>query len=371
MAPPHFRRPILLLAGLIAGAIWIGVLGLGVFTMALQFSRARIQPVSEPAGAVTLTLRAPDVIAPPPRATSAPAAPAGSAALSEIVNAVEVRASTGGTFAPATPGLILREGSQVRTGAASGARLDFGGGAIVRLAQNTAITLETLTAAAGSRLPRLALEAGTIWINMSGSPIEVSAPAGTAAAHGAFAAVTNEPGASSALDDDVLVLSCFKGPCTFLNETRNEAIGDLQQISIRGGGREIDHSRLTPADVQAYVETNPEGESLYILLTASSPVPTDTPIPTPTEFLPTETMERIEATLSPTDTLPAAATATSAPTQPTGTPPQPSDTPASPSATSETPVTPGTTTGTPAGTPGTPTATLVAPSATSTSSSNP
>ncbi len=241
-----------------------------------------------------------------PTPTAAPPSPtldARTAALSEAVNIVEARAVESEAFAPASLGYMLRAGGQVKTGDASKARLDFSDGTIVRLAQNSTFVMQSAAIADGSLLARVRLEAGKIWVSLTGGTLQVETPVGVAAVRGSFAIIQYSPGDPSNPDDDLLVLDCLEGACTAQNENVDAQLGNLERVVLNRVGSL--RMTLTGADVEAFLRENPEGQRLAATLTAAPPA-TDTATPTKTHIprpSPTFTPSRAPTTIaSPTAT---------------------------------------------------------------------
>ncbi len=153
-----------------------------------------------------------------PTPTSPPSETARAATLSEIVNVVEARAAEAESFAQADDGFLLGVGSQVRTGDASSVRLDFNEGAIVRVAQNSSFVVRALNLEQINGLTRLALEAGKLWVSLTGGSLEVETPVGVASVRGSFAVFEYDPGNPDDPNDDVLVISCIEGACSAQNQ---------------------------------------------------------------------------------------------------------------------------------------------------------
>jgi len=230
------------------------------------------------------------------------------AIVSEIVNDVEAKASDAEAFAEAGNGTVVNAGGQVRTGDASKARLDFSGGSIIRLAANSIFSVQQVETANGGLLARLKLEVGKIWVSLSGGAVEVETPVGVASVRGSFAIIAYDPGDPNDPSDDVLILDCLEGNCGFKNDSVDEELGNLEGLVLTGG-TQIEHVILTGADVESFLNDNPEGQEIKATLTAAvSETPTETQAP-PT---PTDT-----ATLTPlpTDTSTSAPTDTSTPTR--------------------------------------------------------
>lgn len=228
------------------------------------------------------------------------------AIVSEIVNDVEAKVSDTEAFAEASNGTVVNAGGQVLTGEASKARLDFSDGSIVRLAANSTFAVQQVDTANGSLLARLKLEAGKIWVSLTGGSAEVETPVGVASVRGSFAVISYDPGDPNDPSDDVLILDCLEGECGFQNDSVDEELGNLEGLVLTGG-TQIEHILLTGTDVEDFLNNNPEGQKIRATLTAAvSETPTETQAP-PT---PTAT-----ATLTPSPTRTSTPTGTRTPTR--------------------------------------------------------
>jgi FecR-like protein len=184
--------------------------GLLIVILALQTASCQAEPTPTPTVAPTGTLPAsptralsptltPPTLTPqrtvtlvtatgaPPTAIPSPTQSSRRAIIDNISNQVDTRASTSGTFASAKIGDVLAAGSQTRTASGSEAKLSFGDGTFVHLAQNTILTIAELGIADGAPLTRLQIESGRMWIGQFGGVLEIRTPAGTAASRGSYA----------------------------------------------------------------------------------------------------------------------------------------------------------------------------------------
>jgi len=221
-----------------------------------------------------------------PTSTAAPPSPtldARAAALSEAVNIVEARAAESEAFAPVSLGYVLRASGQIKTGDASKARLDFSDGTIVRLAQNSTFVMQAVATSDLGLLARVRLEAGKLWVSLTGGTLQVETPVGVAAVRGSFAVIQYSPGDPANPDDDLLVLDCLEGACTAQNDNVDAQLGNLERVVLNRVGSL--RMTLTGADVEAFLKENPEGQRLAATLTAAPPA-TDTATPTTTHTPP-------------------------------------------------------------------------------------
>ncbi len=232
-----------------------------LFPVAVLFMLILVACEGQPTQVPTLAAREPPTVVPPtlpptpvpPTATrvqptAMPTAQPRTATIKEIVNKVDARTSAALTFLEARLGLGLNVGGQVRTGDSSKTRLDFSEGTIVRLGQDTILTVEELTTASGNPLTRFQLELGKLWISLFGGTMEIKTPVGVATVRGSYA-----------------VIECKAQPveCTFdLIEGSGHFGGQPQtnmQRVVLGLDGSSTHSWLGPSAVFDFCENNPEG----------------------------------------------------------------------------------------------------------------
>ncbi len=171
-----------------------------IAVLAMQIASCQAAPTPTPTRVPPTAVRISSTVTPLPTVTTVPAAtsvpPTASpsptqssrrALIDSITNQVETRASAAGTFAAAKIGDFLNAGSQARTGNGSEARLAFGDGTYVHLAQNTTLTIEELGITSGAPLTRLQIESGRMWIGQSSGVMEIKTAAGTATSRGSYA----------------------------------------------------------------------------------------------------------------------------------------------------------------------------------------
>lgn len=229
-----------------------------------------------------------------------------SATVSDLVGTVQGRPAPAEPLAPVAVGFVLGVGGQVQTGDASRARLDLDDGSIVRMAANSSFTLQSVEPQGdGAIVARLQLEFGKLWVSLFGGELQVETPAGVATVRGSFAVFSYRPGDLNTIDDDVLVLDCLEGVCTARNQVIQAQLGNLERIVL--GPQNSFRQRLTDADVQLFLQENPESARLSATLTAAPPATSAAPPATATG---TATL----AALIPTSTATATSTATRTPT---------------------------------------------------------
>ncbi len=248
---------------------------------------------------------------PPPTAASDSTR---SATLSEIVNLVEGRAAEAGEFTSVAVGFVAGVGGAIRTGSESRARLDLNDGTILRLAPLSSFTLQGLpTASEADPLTQLQLIIGKLWVNLTGSAVQVETPVGVATVRGSFAVFEYIDGDPAILTDDFLIVSCLEGSCRATNDTVDERLGNLEKVILSNGGKTVTRLTLTEEDVKDFLANNPEAQRMVVTLTAAAPSATlvsATPSATPTAA-DTPTASPLPITLTPSQTRTATATPTS------------------------------------------------------------
>lgn len=187
-----------------------------------------------------------------------------SAILSEISGEVFTRKPGEQDFLQATETMILEFKSQVQTMKDSRARVDMMDGSIIRLGPLTLFTLESGEESDAGLLSRIKIEAGELWIILRGGSIEVETPSGLATVRGSFMNVAVNP-----TSGEVLV-TCLEGRCNLTNQGGS--------IDLVGGqtGRMPDNStppvmgNMSDADVQRWLQFNPEAREVLPPLTATA-----------------------------------------------------------------------------------------------------
>ncbi len=276
-----------------------------------------------------------------PTASATPATPAAtatlagrSAVLNELVGDVQTRPAGGGKDVPGSDGQTVGEGDQVRTGDGSKARITLGDGTILRLRPNTSITLQQLFGNPNSPVARLLLALGKVFVILKSGQLEVQSPAGVAAVTGSFMSVEYQA------DVNAVVVTCLEGDCTLRNDQAGIALTTGQAASLSGGAGASPVLRwMTPAEIQAWLDDNPEAQAVAPAVLTALPTATGTTTSTPTVTDTSTATDTATATASPTPTPthtrrpPPTATATDTPVPPSPTPVPPSPTPVPPSPT--------------------------------------
>jgi hypothetical protein len=255
---------------------------------------------------------------PPATLAVSPTLPGRTAVLNDLVGNVQSRPAGGGKDVPATNGQTLDEGSQVRTGGGSKAKISLSDGTILRLRPDTLITLDRLIGDPSNPFTRLLLALGKVFVILKSGHLEVQSPAGVAAVTGSFLSVEYLAGTNT------VVVTCLEGSCTLRNDQGGVALATGQAASLSGSAGASPVLRwMTLDEIQAWLDDNPEAQSVAPLALTALPTATGTETPTATATA--------TATASPTSTKTPTATATRRPL-PTATktatlPPPPTATP--------------------------------------------
>jgi hypothetical protein len=188
--------------------------------------------------------------------------------------------------------------------------VDFNDGSIVRLSENTLLTVEDLRVVDGGPFSRFQMELGKIWVSLFGGTFELQTPVGLATVRGSYAtfevifAQPDDPGSLT------LVMDCLEGACTAKNENVTTNLGNLERVVLTKGAREISRTAAPLDALPDFLAHNPNPESQRILPTLTAapaltrtrePLPPATPfrtmsprprvVETPTAPPPTRTLE--------------------------------------------------------------------------------
>ena len=261
-------------------------------------------------------------------------------------NVVFERDSAAASYSAGEDGQTIPEHSQLRTGVASWARLDFMDGSSVRMGPSTVVVLDQLGSTEPDPLTRLKFSDGILWVSLTGGQLALQTPLGVAEMRGSYAEFLYQPDTDSAGNPaDVLTIRCIEGTCTFDSGHGLITLGNLQQLVVSHGGQTIaGPSDLDASYVRDFVANNPGSSGVVPSLTAAakspsvSPAPSDTPGLTVTpeqtdtpQLTDTPTPPALDTPL-PSDTSEPSPTRTRSPVVivPTATPtdtPAPTDTP--------------------------------------------
>ena len=282
----------------------------------------------------------------PPTATASPAPalpavsatlPGRTAVLNDLVGNVLSGPAGSGKDTPATNGQVLGAGTSVHTGKASKATVNLNDGTILRLRSDTLVTLDQLAGDAANPFTRLLLALGKVFVILKNGQLEVQSPVGAATVTGSFLSVEFQP------DTKTVVVTCLEGNCTLRNDQGGTRLTTGQAASLTGGGNVV-LRWMTTAEVQAWLDDNPEAQAVAPAALTAIPTATGTVTPTPTATstsTPSSTFTP-SSTATPSKTrVPASATSTASATRqarststdtpsPTPTPIPPSATPTAP-----------------------------------------
>jgi LysM repeat protein len=257
--------------------------------------------------------------------------PERSAAILEITGQVEARRSSEAEWAPAQPGQVLSEGSQLRTGAGARVSLQLTEGTKIYAGPDTTFTFNLLNPFLDSQLTALALEAGQVWVLLSGGALDVETPLGIATARGAYIGVRYQPQGRD------LEVTCLQGVCGFgsvlipsgyklANAATNSAPEPMGFADYGAWGVTVpEATQFAYLATEAVVEGNATLPVVEPATETHTPAPTVTPRPTITprpSFTPSPTVTSTPVPNQPTDTPPPTATPipSSTPVPPTQTP---------------------------------------------------
>jgi len=193
------------------------------------------------------------------------------AVLSEVKGEVEARLSEAGEYAPATDGMVLQVGGQVRTGDGGSTRLDLSTGTLIRVASSSQFTLLSNEPVNDGLFSRLRLEAGRLWIILNGGTAEVETPSGVAAVRGSYLMV-------EVLPDGGVLITCLEGTCDLGNEAGSVSLTSGQNAVISNYGSAPVAGKMTDGQVNDWLANNPEAA----LVIPATETPTPTPSLTPT-----------------------------------------------------------------------------------------
>jgi hypothetical protein len=226
-----------------------------------------------------------------PAPTESPTASA-EAQVGESQNDVVARTSESDSLAPAQVGFQLNLGGQVKTGAASKARLDFKDGSLLRMGENSFFTLLESSQTDQGLYTKLKVEIGKFWISLTGGTLEMETPVGSASVRGSWAVFEYDPGDPNDPNDDVFTFKCLEGECVVVIDGETIRLSNFESFTVRKGGQQTrDRGCLSDEDVTDFSSNNPEGGALGPTLTAvagnkcteePSPTPSETPTRRPT-----------------------------------------------------------------------------------------
>jgi len=215
-------------------------------------------------------------------ASPAPASPAVSATLpgrtavlNDLVGNVLSGPAGSGKDTPASNGQAIGAGSEVHTGKTSKATINLNDGTILRLRADTLVTLDQLAGDALNPFTRLLLALGKVFVILKSGQLEVQSPVGVATVTGSFLSVEFQP------DTNTVVVTCLEGSCTLRNDQGGTQLTTGQAASLTGGGSTV-LRWMTPAEIQAWLDDNPEAQAVAPAALTAIPSITPTTTATPT-----------------------------------------------------------------------------------------
>jgi hypothetical protein len=217
-----------------------------------------------------------------------------SASLSELSGLVEIKQAQQETFAPAEVDSVLDANGQIQTGDDGRARLDLSSGTIIRVAPSSLFTLTSNDEVEGGLLTKIQLEAGKIFIILSGGQADVETPSGVASVRGSYLKVEVDP-----ITGDIYI-TCLEGTCSATNPNGEQIIfTNGQKVTLfhqesDGTWKSPLLGPMTLEDFDEWLENNNDSdtqkyydEGVAKLLEATE-TPTEEPTETPTDVPPTE-----------------------------------------------------------------------------------
>ncbi|MEK6222852.1 MAG: FecR family protein, partial [Chloroflexota bacterium] len=166
------------------------------------------------------------------------------AVLSEIEGEILARQPLDTEFTPVTKdGFGLASRGQIQTLDDARVRVDISDGSIVRLGSNTFFTLEPGEITEDGLLTKIRLEAGKLWVILSGGALDVETPSGLATVRGSYMSIEIDPVTGA------IYVTCLEGNCNLSNITGGVDLtaGDTATISAEDLPPNI--GSMTPEEV--------------------------------------------------------------------------------------------------------------------------
>ena len=152
-----------------------------------------------------------------------------------VENDVNARASGAEDMSPAIKGQRLNNDGQVQTLDASRAHVLFTEGTLLRISENTLLSLADMNTDLDEPVARFFLEIGKIWLVLQVGTVEVETPIGVAAVRGSYESVEYYPGNPDDPNDDHMIVTCLEGNCTLKDIAANQVqIPQQGQSFIQG-----------------------------------------------------------------------------------------------------------------------------------------
>ncbi len=170
-----------------------------------------------------------------PGQAATPKAGGGAAIITEVDGPVTVREGTDGPETPAAVQQLVSPGAQVGTKDGARAKLDLpNGGAILRLDENSNLTVLELGAGGAGSQSRVGLLEGKTWIVLGdqGGEVTVETPGGMATGNGQMSVEyhSNFAGTGAPL----FLVTCLTGVCSASNPFGGVALTPGQQTEVAG-----------------------------------------------------------------------------------------------------------------------------------------
>jgi hypothetical protein len=215
----------------------------------------------------------------------------------EMANHVEAHPRPADGWQPATVGMMVYSGGQVRTGTASAAHLRLLEG-IVRLSADTLFTVKESVTRQGKLSTELFLQEGRLWLHLTtDQPHELDVETGSAVA------AVRDTRFSVKVTDGQTFLSVAEGTVVLTAQGQSVNVTAGQQAVVEPGQPPATPEPMGSEERMLWAT---EGEMPELALSASTPTPTSTVMPTPTPtstpvLMPTPAVTLTPA-LSPTPT---------------------------------------------------------------------
>jgi hypothetical protein len=197
----------------------------------------------------------------------------------EVINLVTARAAGEGEFTAVNDGYLFASGGQIQTGVDSRAKLVLNDGSIIRLAPVTLLANDSPQAQW-----KFKLENGKVWLSLVGGALILETRLGTVTLFGNSIEFDYQPGDPANPSDDTFVIQCLQGFCRFQNEQSDIQLYDLEQLVVTNNGGTVNRLKLSSAQLDEFIENNPETAGILARLKLLAPKVTGTAV---VEQLPT------------------------------------------------------------------------------------
>jgi hypothetical protein len=186
-----------------------------------------------------------------------------SATFSELAGQVEARQAGQESFSPVSVDTILEVNGQVQTGNDGRVRLDLSTGTIIRVGPSSSFTLTANEEMNGGLFTRIKLEAGKLFVILSGGSAEVETPSGIASVRGSYMKVEVDP---ETLD---IYITCLEGDCSASNPAGTINFSNGQRTilyhrdPVTGNWNAPNAEPMTPEEFQEWLDENPEAREIF------------------------------------------------------------------------------------------------------------